>query len=411
MQTQTGWRALSFVASRAWQVLPLPPLYMQTQEREEIEVVQAPPASAGRRVLWWLLALAVVAGLVFVKMKYFPSPNAEGKGGPGGRSAGPGGVAGKGGGKGGALPVQVYVVKATNLADEVAATGSVLADESVVIKSELSGKITSLNIREGQPVKKGQLLFSINADEAQAAIRKQEYNIRLFRDQERRQRTLLDKEYISAQEYEQANNQLLTAQSDLQALRAALSRAYVRAPFDGVLGLTTATVGTYVSPGTEITTLSRVRPVKIDFTVPGRFANAVRVGDAVRITDEATNKQYEARVYALDPQIDPVSRTQAVRARYPNARNELRPGAFVKVNLQLGESTDALQVPTEAVIPEAAGYSVYTVKGGKMVPKKVKIGIRSDKVIQITDGLAVGDSVVRTGILQVKPGDAVRVTK
>jgi membrane fusion protein (multidrug efflux system) len=154
-----------------------------------------------------------------------------------------------------------------------------------------------------------------------------------------------------------------------------------------------------------------VRPVKIDFSVPGRFANQIRVGDVVSITDEGTNKVYEAKVYAIDPQIDPVSRTQPVRARYANGNNELRPGAYVKVNLKLGESTDALQIPTEAVIPEASGYSVYTVQGGKMVPKKVKIGIRSDKVIEITDGLAVGDSVIQTGILQVKPGDAVRVTK
>ncbi|TGE25480.1 efflux RND transporter periplasmic adaptor subunit [Hymenobacter aquaticus] len=367
----------------------------------------------GRKVLWIVIVVAIIAALAFVKIKFFPSPNADAKGGGGGRGAAGGGGKGGAGGKGGGqkLPVQVYVVQPTNLSDEVAATGSILADESVVIKSELSGKITSLNIREGQPVRKGQLLFSINADEAQAAIRKQQYNIQLFRDQEKRQRTLLDKEYISAQEYEQANNQLQTSQADLKALQASLAKAYVRAPFDGVLGLTTATVGTYVSPGTEITTLSRVRPVKIDFAVPGRFATKVRVGDVVSITDEGTNKKYDAKVYAIDPQIDPVSRTQPVRARYANTSNELRPGAFVKVNLQLGESTDALQVPTESVIPEASGYSVYTVKEGKMVPKKVKIGIRSDKVIQITDGLAVGDSVIRTGILQVKPGDAVRVTK
>jgi membrane fusion protein (multidrug efflux system) len=383
----------------------------QEQEREELQVAEQTPGKS-HGVRWLIIAVVLIAALAFVKITYFPSPNADAKGGGGKGAAGGGkGAPGAKGGKGGgALPVQVYVVKPTNLSDEVAATGSILADESVVIKSELSGKITSLNIKEGQPVSKGQLLFSINADEAQAAIRKQQYNIKLFRDQERRQRTLLDKEYISAQEYEQSNNQLLTAQSDLKALQASLDRAYVRAPFSGVLGLTTATVGTYVSPGSEITTLSRVRPVKIDFAVPGRFATKVRVGDVVSITDEGTNKKYEAKVYAIDPQIDPVSRTQPVRARYANQNNELRPGAFVKVNLQLGESTDALQVPTEAVIPEASGYSIYTVKDGKMVPKKVKIGIRSDKVIQITDGLAVGDSVIRTGILQVKPGDAVSIS-
>lgn len=380
----------------------------QEQEREEVEAAEAPTGKS-HRVRWIVVTLALLAGLVFVKMKFFPAPNADAKGGGGGRGGAGGGKGGPGAkGAGQKLPVQVYVVQPTNLSDEVAATGSVLADESVIIKSELSGKITSLNIREGQPVRRGQLLFSINADEAQAAINKQQYNIKLFRDQEKRQRTLLDKEYISTQEYEQANNQFQTAQADLKALQASLDKAYVRAPFDGVLGLTTATIGTYVSPGTEITTLSRVRPVKIDFAVPGRFASSVRVGDVVSITDEGTSKKYDAKVYAIDPQIDPVSRTQPVRARYANTRDELRPGAFVKVNLQLGESTSALQVPTEAVIPEASGYSVYLVQNGKMVPKKVKIGIRSDKVIQITDGLAVGDSVIRTGILQVKPGDAVR---
>ncbi|OWP63356.1 efflux transporter periplasmic adaptor subunit [Hymenobacter amundsenii] len=378
---------------------------MQTQEYIEPEVATSRSGGAGRRILWLVLALAVIGGLVFAKMKYFPSPEAKGgKGGGKSKAGGPPKA-------GPALPVEVYVVEATNLSDAVAATGSILAEESVIIKSEVAGKITSLNLREGQPVRKGQVLVSINAADIQAALRKQEYNIRLFRDAEKRQRTLLDKEYISAQEYEQANNQLLTAQADLGALRATLAKSTIRAPFDGVLGLNTATVGTYVSPGTEITTLSKVRPVKIEFTVPGRFARLVNVQDPITITDESSNNKYKAKVYALDPQIDPVSRTQTVRARYPNTNNELRPGAFVKVNLELGQTEGALQVPTEAVVPEAAGYSVYLIKNGKMEPRKIKIGIRSNKLIQVTDGLAVGDSVIRTGILQVKPGDAVRVTK
>ncbi|MFD2786049.1 efflux RND transporter periplasmic adaptor subunit [Hymenobacter rubripertinctus] len=379
---------------------------MQTQEYSESEVAETRPGGVGNRILWLLVALAVVGGLVFAKLKYFPSPEAKG----GGKGAAKGGKGKDGPAKAGpALPVEVYVVQATNLADAVAATGSVLAEESVIIKSEVAGKITRLNLREGQPVRQGQVLVTINAAEIQAALRKQEYNIRLYRDQEKRQHTLLDKEFISAQEYEQANNQLLTAQADLGALRATLAKSTIRAPFDGVLGLTTATVGTYVSPGTDITTLSKVKPVKIEFAVPGRFARLVKLQDPITITDEGSNNKFEAKVYALDPQIDPVSRTQTVRARYANTQNELRPGAFVKVNLELGETKGALQVPTEAVVPEAAGYSVYTVKNGKMEPRKIKIGMRSNKLIQVTDGLSVGDSIIRTGILQVKPGDAVRV--
>ncbi|MBC6611702.1 efflux RND transporter periplasmic adaptor subunit [Hymenobacter sp. BT507] len=375
---------------------------MQTQEREEVETTST--TSPGRRILGIIIVLAVIGALVFVKYKFFPSPEAGGKGSKGGGKAAGSKTASR-------VPVQVYPVKATSLSNVVAATGSVLADESVVIQSEISGKITSLNIKEGQPVKKGQLLFTINADEIQANLKRQAFNLKLYQDQEKRQRTLLEKEYISAQEYEQTNNLLLTARADEQALRAALAKAYVRAPFSGVLGLTTATVGTYVSPGTQITTLSRIRPVKIDFAVPSRFSNAVKVGDPVTVTDEGTTKKYRAKVYAINPQIDPVSRTLQVRALYPNAQDELRPGAFVKVNLELGATTEALQIPTEAVIPDASGYTVYVVKDGKAESRKVKIGNRSTKLIEITEGLTVGDSLIRTGILQIKAGDKVAVQK
>ncbi|OUJ73274.1 efflux RND transporter periplasmic adaptor subunit [Hymenobacter crusticola] len=376
---------------------------MQVKEQEPVVAEPRP----GRRILWIVISLALLAALVFVKIRYFPSPTEGGKGG--GKGAGAGGKGGGAGGAGAKIPVTAYVVQPTRLADVVAATGSVIADESVVIQSEIAGKITSLNFKEGQPVRKGQLLFTINAADVQAQLRKQEYNIKLYQDQEKRERTLLEKEYISRQEYEQSNNALLTAQADLQALRVTLDKANVRAPFDGVLGLRSVSVGAYVSPGTSIVTLSRIQPVKVDFSIPGRYAQSVRAGDPIRITDEATTKEYRAKVYAINPQIDPASRTLAIRAVYANANRELRPGAFVRVNLELGQITDALQVPTEAVIPNASGYTVFTVKNGKAKVQPVKIGIRSEQVIQIIDGLAVGDTIVRTGILQVKADSPVKV--
>lgn len=367
------------------------------------------PPRRGRGWIGWLVLAVLIGGMAWAKIKYFPSPTAGEKGGKGG--GGKGGGKGGPGGAGTRVPVQVYLVAATKLSDEVASTGSVIADESVTIQSEISGKITSLNIQEGQPVRKGQLLFTINAADVQAQLQKQEYNIKLYRDQEQRQRTLLAKEYISRQEYEQSQNALLTAQADLAALRVTLQKAYVRAPFDGILGLRNTSVGAYVSPGTAITTLSRVKPVKIDFNVPSRFAQSVRVGDPVLVTDEATTQKIKAKVYAINPQIDPVSRTLPVRAIYANKNMELRPGGFVKVNLELGETAEALQIPTEAVVPVASGYTVFVVRKGKAAVQTVNIGVRSDKVIQITKGLAVGDSVIRTGILQVKEGDRVAIQK
>ena len=364
------------------------------------------PPPGKRGWLGWLLALALIGGLVWAKMHFFPG-TAGGKDGGKGAAGGKGGPGGKGGGKT-KIPVGVYVVKATSLADEVASTGSVLAEESVVVRTEIAGRITSLHFREGQSVGKGQLLFTINADETRAQLQKLRANLQLFQDQEKRQRTLLVKEYISQQEYEQSNNQVLTARADQQALQATLLKANVRAPFDGKLGLSSITVGTYVSPNTPVVTLARTRPVKIDFAVPGRFAARVRVGDVIRATDEATAKEYTAKVYAVNPELDPVSRTLQARARFANRNDELQPGAFVKVRLDLGETTDALQIPTEAVVPVAAGYQVFVVKNGKAATKDIKIGLRSDKLIQVLSGLAVGDSVVRSGVRQIKVGDAVK---
>ncbi|WP_400191893.1 efflux RND transporter periplasmic adaptor subunit [Hymenobacter sp. B81] len=358
---------------------------------------------------WWLLAAAVVAALAFVKIKFFPAPSADG--GKGGGKGGPGAAGAKGGpaGGGAALPARIFVVQPTRLTDAVAATGSVLADEQVTVRSEINGRITSLNFKEGQPVSKGQLLLTINADELQAQLQRLQYNLKLFRDQEKRQRTLLEKEYISQQEYEQTNNQVLTAQADLQLLRASLAKAYIRAPFSGVVGLRSVSVGGYVTPNTPITTLSRISPVKVDFAVPGRYANAVKVGDKVMVLDEATSKKYEASIYAINPQIDAASRTLSVRAVYPNRQQELRPGAFVRVNLNIGQVEEALQIPTEAVSPEASGYRVYKLVNGKAQPQNVKIGIRSETLLQITEGLAAGDTILRTGILQVKPGDRIKI--
>ena len=366
----------------------------------------ATPPPGKRGWLGWLLALALIGGLAWAKMHFFPGTTG-GKDGGKGAAGGKGGPGGKGGGKT-KIPVGVYVVKATSLADEVASTGSVLAEESVVVRTEIAGRITSLHFREGQSVSKGQLLFTINADETRAQLQKLRANLQLYQDQEKRQRTLLVKEYISQQEYEQSNNQVLTARADQQALQATLLKANVRAPFDGKLGLSSITVGTYVSPNTPVVTLARTRPVKIDFAVPGRFAARVRVGDVIRATDEATAKEYTAKVYAVNPELDPVSRTLQARARFANRNDELQPGAFVKVRLDLGETTDALQIPTEAVVPVAAGYQVFVVKNGKAATKDIKIGLRSDKLIQVLSGLAVGDSVVRSGVLQIKVGDAVK---
>lgn len=307
------------------------------------------------------------------------------------------------------VAVKLYQVNPESLSDKITATGTILPNEEVDIRSELSGRITQLNFKEGSKVRKGQLLLAVNADEMQAEIKKLESNRKLYQDMEKRQRTLLDKEYISLQEYEQAKNQLSITLADLQAQRASLAKAYIRAPFDGVIGLREVSQGGYITPTTPIAKLVDISPVKINFTIPGRYIQQIKVGDEITFTMEGDATAYKANIYAIEPNIDPATRTVQVRARYANNNEEVKPGAFVKISLALKEIEEAILIPSEAIIPEADGHLVYLAKDGKAVPKQVKIGLRSESMIQILEGLAPGDSVIRSGILQVRPGSVLDI--
>ncbi|WP_299758645.1 efflux RND transporter periplasmic adaptor subunit [uncultured Pontibacter sp.] len=324
-------------------------------------------------------------------------------------------AAAMGGGGGGPMAqkvaVDVYVVSPAAFQNKIATTGSVLPNEDVELRSEIAGRVTSINFKEGSRVSKGQLLVTVNDAEMRAQLQKLESNQKLYRDMEERQRTLLEKEYISAQEYDQVSNQLATATADIQALKATLAKAYVRAPFDGVIGLRQISEGSYVSATTPIARIVDISPVKIDFAIPGRYSQQVKAGDKITFTVEGRPEVYNAFIYAVQPGIDPATRTLQVRALFENENQEVRPGAFVSVSLSLKDSDDAILIPTEAIIPEATGHKIFLVKNGKAVPQMVKIGQRSETLIQIMEGVAPGDTIIRSGILQVRDGSNLNIRK
>ena len=309
------------------------------------------------------------------------------------------------------VAVDVYVVSPAAFQNRIATTGTVLPNEDVELRSEISGRVTGINFKEGSRVRKGQLLLTVNDADLRAQLQKLESNQKLYRDMEERQRTLLEKEYISAQEYDQVSNQLATATADIQALKATLAKAYVRAPFDGVIGLRQVSEGSYVSATTPIARIMDISPVKIDFAVPGRYSPQIKAGDKITFTVEGRPEVYEAAIYAVEPGIDPATRTLQLRALFDNKNEEVKPGAFVSISLALSDSDEAILIPTEAIIPEATGHKIFLSKNGKAVPKMVKIGQRSETLIQILDGVAPGDTIIRSGILQVRPGSDLNIRR
>ena len=313
---------------------------------------------------------------------------------------------------GGPLPVAVVVAVPQRLENAILVTGSVLANESVQLSPELAGKITRINFEEGQFVKKGQPLVYLNNDELEARQERLNYTQTLFEQNEARQRKLLEREAISQEEYDIALNELNTSLADLKVVEAQLAKSVIRAPFSGMIGLRQVSEGSYVSPADPIATLVNINPVKIEFSVPERYANEVKVGNHVLFSrSEGAEKERVAEVYAVEPRVNTETRTLTMRALSENDARTLLPGMFVRIKLVLDVNESSLMVPAQSLIPEMEGYKVFVVENGSVVEKKVSTGIRTETSVEVTDGLSVGDSVLTTGILQVRTGRPVRVTQ
>jgi membrane fusion protein (multidrug efflux system) len=308
------------------------------------------------------------------------------------------------------LQVDALVLRPEKLDNKLVFTGSVLPNESLELRVEASGKISKIHFEEGKSVKKGQLLLEINDDELVAQLQKQRYNQKLNQDNEYRQRKLLEKEAISQEEYDNALNRLNTTIADIKLLEAQLAKTRIIAPFDGVIGLRFVSEGAYVNSNTSVATLYSLSPAKIDFSVPGRYSTQVRSGKKIRFTIENDPRVLEGEVYAVEPQIDLNTRTLKVRALADNPEGLLLPGQFVRVELILETIENALLVPSEALVPELQGHKVFVASSGKAKEVKVEIGLRTDRYVEVVNGLHEGDTLITTGILQLRQGVPVQLT-
>lgn len=348
-----------------------------------------------------LITIGIIAAVIFLialpKLNLFGNRNksAQSTSSPGGPPA--------------PLPVNAVVLIPTKLDNRLVFTGSILPNEALELRAETSGKISKIYFDEGRHVKKGQLLLEINDDELVAQLEKQKHNRKLNQDIEFRQRKLLEKDAISQEEYDNALNRLNTTIADIKLLEAQLAKTRIHAPFDGIIGFRFVSEGAYINSSTTVATLYNLNPAKIEFNLPGRYSTQVRAGKKIRFTVENDPKTFEGEVYAVEPQIDLNTRTLKVRALAENPDGALLPGQFVRVELILETIENALLVPTEAIIPDLQGHKVFVNNGGKVKEERVEIGIRTDREVEILSGLKAGDTVITTGILQLRQGAPVRV--
>ncbi len=311
--------------------------------------------------------------------------------------------------KNAAVSVNAVVAKATRIGNEVYASGTVMANEEVELRPEIAGKILSVNFKEGSRVSKGALLVKINDADLQAQLKKLQVQLKLSAEQEQRAKKLLDISGVSQEEYDISLNQLNALKADEEFTRAQIAKTELRAPFNGNIGLKNVSEGSYVSPNQTIAWIQQVDPVKIDFSIPEKYASMVAQNAKIKFTSSNSNETYTGTVYAIQPRIDVGTRTMQVRALSSNKEGKIIPGSFVKVQLTLKEYENAVMVPTQAIVPVLKGKTVYVVRDGKAESQKVETGIRTDSTIQILDGVNPGDTVITTGLMQLRPSTPVKV--
>jgi membrane fusion protein (multidrug efflux system) len=325
----------------------------------------------------------------------------------GGGPAGPGAAATQ-------KPLRVNGMVATpqEFDEQITVSGTVVANEAVEVRPEVSGRIVSIGFKEGQRVAKGQLLVKLYDADLRAQLEKTKRQVTLDEDKVKRLKQIRNVDGVSLEEYELAVATLEMHKAESEIINAQLSKTEIRAPFAGTIGLRRVSEGAVVSSSTLIAVLKDDARLKLEFSVPEKVATLVRVGSPVtfRVRGGDANAPLQAVVYAQEPELDPQTRTLKVRA-HCSASAGLVPGMFADITVQLGRTRDALLVPTESIVSDIKGKKVFVIRSGTAQEVRVQTGTRTADHVRVLSGIAPGDTVVTTGMLVLKQGVPVTIER
>ena len=305
------------------------------------------------------------------------------------------------------LPISInaVIIKKQPLTDPIVRVATTIPDEEVDLSFESSGKIVNIYFTEGTHVKKDDLLAKINDKPLQAELKKLEAQIPLAKERVFRQETLLKKDAVSQESYEQVTTEYDKLMADIELVTARILQTELRAPFDGIIGLRQVSEGAYATPSTIIANLTKISPLKIEFSIPERYGTEVKNGTNITFTMEESSgmaQEFKAKVYAVESKIAMDTRTLTVRALYSNTDEKILPGRFLSVEILKKEMDDALSVPSEAIIPEMGKNIVYLYRSGEAKSVEITTGLRTENSVQVLEGIQQGDTVITTGVMQLR---------
>ena len=306
------------------------------------------------------------------------------------------------------LEADGFIIKPGHFESQLDVTANLMPSEFVEIKAPVAGTVMRIHFKEGQEINKGQSLIQIDDRVWKAQIKGFKAQLTAAKEELERKKDLLDAEGASKEEVELSESTVQQLEAQIEELSVYVSLAAVPAPFDGRIGMRDFSEGAYLSQGQTITRITRSAQLKVDFNLPGRYISQLTIGKKVQII--ADGDSLMAPIYAINPVVDENARTVQIRAILNNSGNWL-PGDFAEVSLILDTNDSALTVPTELIVPELGAETVFLCKNGKAVKQTVITGPRNERVVEVLSGISAGDTLLSTGLLQVREGMAVKINK
>ncbi len=313
--------------------------------------------------------------------------------------------------KAGPLKIEALIVTSSSLSNKIEVAGNILPFELTEIRSEISGRVTQLNFKEGTNIKSSSLLVKLFDGDLQAQLKKLKVQLQIAEKTEERQRELLKISGISQQDYDLSLLQVNNIKADIELTEVNISKTEILAPYSGRIGLRNISLGAYLTPSNLITTLSQVDKKKITFSVPEKYSSEIKQGTKINFGIEGTDKKYTATILASESVIESNTRNLKILATINDPDQKLTPGTFAKVSLELGKNEHAVLVPTQAIIPSARSKQLILYRDGNPEFVNVTTGARGVETVEITSGIQSGDTVVTTGLLFIRKDSKLKITK
>ncbi|OGU59150.1 MAG: hypothetical protein A2X64_07095 [Ignavibacteria bacterium GWF2_33_9] len=309
------------------------------------------------------------------------------------------------------ITVDCFVVSKEDFSNYINTVGTLKANEEVELKSPVNGIVQKINFIEGKNISKGQLLIQIDTRDLQSKMNFSVIKVNNLKKEYERKKELYKIKGISLEELEKSETDIANETALIEQYKVQIDYSDIKAPFSGKIGLREISPGAYLLVGDRITKLVNLNPIKVEFSLPAEFVNEISVNSNVQVISKSLDDTVLARIYAIDPSIDISTRNIRLKAEVNNSKGKFIPGDFVEIKINLSKNKSSLFVPAQAIVPNISEQTVFVVKNGIARETVVQIGKRDKKNVQILSGLDLNDTILVTGLVNIRNNTPVNINQ